>query len=88
MGLKLAHVPNSKIVDSYYLFRILPLYAILILVYAAFGQYLGSGPLFDWQSARVRDCNNNWWANLLFINNFYKPREMVSGGDCSFIRTC
>ena len=49
------------------------------MVYAAFGKYLGSGPLFDWQSDRVRDCNTNWWANLLFINNFVKPREMVSG---------
>jgi len=63
---------------TYLYFRILPLYGVLVLVYAAFGQYLGAGPLFDWESARVRDCNNNWWASLLFINNFVKPREMVS----------
>ncbi|XP_067947839.1 O-acyltransferase like protein-like [Watersipora subatra] len=71
--------PQLLIYYIHRLWRILPLYGILILVYAAFGQYLGSGPLFDWQSERVRDCNNNWWANLLFINNFYKPREMCLG---------
>ena len=57
--------------------RIIPLYGLIVLVYAAFGKYLGSGPLFDWESDRVKDCNNNWLANLLFVNNFVRPREMV-----------
>lgn len=58
--------------------RILPLYGVLILFYAVFGKYLGAGPLFDWQSQNIVNCQTNWWANLLFINNFVNAREMVS----------
>lgn len=61
-----------------FLFRIWPLYCVIILVYAAFGKYLGAGPLFDWQSERVRDCNNNALYSIFFVNNFVKPREMVN----------
>jgi hypothetical protein len=44
----------------------------------------GSGPLWPQaveNSAAV--CRQSWWHNLLFINNFQKPDDVVSYTVCS-----
>lgn len=40
---------------------------------------MGSGPLWNEFVAPVgKNCEKNWWVNLLYIQTFYKPDEMVS----------
>ncbi|CAG9862563.1 unnamed protein product [Phyllotreta striolata] len=52
--------------------RLTPVYAFVIFYYATIFNHSGAGPLWklvaggDW-----RDCRENWWANLLYINNYY-----------------
>ncbi|KFM57567.1 Nose resistant to fluoxetine protein 6, partial [Stegodyphus mimosarum] len=58
------------------LFRLLPVYAMVILfIYLA--PILGSGPIWhDSIDMFVDACYKNWWTNILFINNFVNSYEM------------
>jgi hypothetical protein len=55
--------------------RVLPLLAAWMAVYTSTARYLGDGPFQAsmMHSDEWRRCDQNWWAPLLFINNFY-PR--------------
>ena len=61
------------------LYRLLPLYAGIILISVGYSDYLGFGPYNWWYIPGVRDnpCIKNWWTNLLYINNFVNNKEMV-----------
>ncbi|CAG9862564.1 unnamed protein product [Phyllotreta striolata] len=51
--------------------RLTPLYAVVVFYYATYFKYSGNGPM--WKTIiypEVEDCRNNWWANLLYINNY------------------
>ncbi|XP_039295358.1 nose resistant to fluoxetine protein 6 [Nilaparvata lugens] len=56
--------------------RIVPVYMFVIAVYAWVLPYTGDGPLWK---ARIgvesERCVNNWWVNLLFINNYINPEQ-------------
>lgn len=42
------------------------------------GNLLGSGPIWhDSTHKYIKACYDNWWTNLLFINNFYDAEHMV-----------
>ncbi|BFZ20626.1 hypothetical protein BsWGS_23665 [Bradybaena similaris] len=49
--------------------RLTPPYMLTILVVTGLQLYLGSGPLWPSESEENRNCENNWWTNLLYINN-------------------
>jgi peptidoglycan/LPS O-acetylase OafA/YrhL len=51
-------------------FRILPLYVFCLLTYMYLVPPLGSGPLWSQIRNMTLDCEQYWWTNLLFINNF------------------
>lgn len=61
------------------IFRILPTYIAIILIFAFILPYMGDGPL--WKLIvypEAEFCRKNWWTNLLFINNYVNSNEMVN----------
>ncbi|XP_055536792.1 O-acyltransferase like protein-like isoform X2 [Wyeomyia smithii] len=70
---------NSDFKFSYFvnrvfnrLFRIFPVYALVVLFQASWFQRLQNGPM----AFRYKDyCRENWWTNLLFVNNYIRPSE-------------
>ena len=57
---------------SFYVHRLLrlsPGYYVSVFIYFKVLQHVGSGPL--WSFADVRLCEQYWWTNILYINNFY-----------------
>ncbi|XP_055620840.1 O-acyltransferase like protein-like isoform X2 [Toxorhynchites rutilus septentrionalis] len=54
------------------LIRLLPVYAFVILFQASWYQRLQDGPI----AYRYKDhCRENWWTNLLFVNNYIRANE-------------
>ncbi|KFB44409.1 AGAP005145-PA-like protein [Anopheles sinensis] len=53
--------------------RLTPVYAFVMLFEATWVIRLGDGPLWQkgFESGRTY-CRENWWANMLYINNYYK----------------
>ena len=57
---------------SFYVHRLLrlsPAYYLAVFIYFKLLPYVGSGPL--WFYTDVSHCEKYWWANILYINNFY-----------------
>ena len=54
--------------------RLVPAYLALILLTIGIWPHLSIGPLYQQNSDKF--CSENWWANLLFINNLYQPSHM------------
>ncbi|XP_022913044.1 nose resistant to fluoxetine protein 6-like [Onthophagus taurus] len=52
--------------------RLTPLYALVIFYYVTILNYIGSGPLWKMivTDGESMDCRNNWWTNILYINNY------------------
>ncbi|CAH1773586.1 unnamed protein product [Owenia fusiformis] len=72
----------SRIITQgvYYVFhrwwRLTPLYVLFIFCFSNLFDYIGNGPLWpnpDPTNANL--CRDNGWANVLYINNIYKPRD-------------
>ncbi|KAG5885178.1 hypothetical protein JTB14_000941 [Gonioctena quinquepunctata] len=56
--------------------RMAPTYAVILAFYCTLFVKLGNGPL--WQeriSSEQMKCREVWWANLLFINNYYDTKN-------------
>ena len=51
------------------LLRLSPAYYLIMLFSFKVLPYIGSGPL--WNLPDVNRCENYWWTNVLYINNFY-----------------
>lgn len=69
------NIYNSKL---FFCLRILPTYVTMILVTAFILPYMGNGPI--WKLVIYPDahfCRQNWWTNLLFLNNYVNSSEMV-----------
>jgi peptidoglycan/LPS O-acetylase OafA/YrhL len=61
----------------YFVARIIPAYAIVLVVCATVLPYVADGP--HWPPPLPRQCQQQWWMNLLFINNhFVSIEHMVS----------
>lgn len=59
--------------------RILPVYLFVMLVTATLYRRIQLGPLYDRiVGIEASNCRNNWWVNLLFLNNYVKVNETVS----------
>jgi len=66
------------------LVRLTPPYAFVIFFYATLLSHLGSGPLWDkWVGVNKQYCVDNWWINLLYINNYVKVSDMVTAAASS-----
>eukprot|EP00041_Stephanoeca_diplocostata_P013570 m.238277 g.238277 ORF g.238277 m.238277 type:complete len:637 (+) comp19387_c0_seq3:300-2210(+) len=51
--------------------RLTPLYAFLLFFYTYLVPYVSSGPVWYRMVRDVSLCKHHWWANLLYVNNFY-----------------
>ena len=65
--------PKGKLwLPMLYVFRFLritPLYMFVIFFWMKIGALLGSGPFWSYIQAGYKPCEQNWWTNLLYINN-------------------
>ena len=52
-------------------FRLVPLYGVVLMFYATILPHMGSGPIWYKMIEETGRCRQNWWTNLLFINNFH-----------------
>ncbi|KAK7482370.1 hypothetical protein BaRGS_00026389, partial [Batillaria attramentaria] len=57
-------------------FIIGPCYLIIIMMFTNLMPYMGRGPRWTYEKQSVRTCKDHWWANVLFISNFYKADDM------------
>ncbi|XP_015911602.2 nose resistant to fluoxetine protein 6 [Parasteatoda tepidariorum] len=57
------------------LIRITPVYAVLIAFNVTMFKYIGKGPFWE-EDSDVDICRENWWWNLLYINNFLPLESM------------
>ncbi|XP_046423522.1 nose resistant to fluoxetine protein 6-like [Neodiprion fabricii] len=57
--------------------RLTPLYMLVVLFNATLMPMMGSGPYWEVRVGFESDnCAKNWWANLLYVNNYVRPEEM------------
>ncbi|KAF4533050.1 hypothetical protein B566_EDAN002613, partial [Ephemera danica] len=57
--------------------RLTPVYAIVLGVYATLFKYMGSGPIWATKvGVEVERCQENWWTNLLYVNNYINTEHM------------
>lgn len=66
-------IPILKFTLLRYL-RLVPLVAVVVGFYASLVRYSGNGTMWYKMVADSENCQDTWWSNLLFINNFY-PSE-------------
>ncbi|XP_069123539.1 nose resistant to fluoxetine protein 6-like [Argopecten irradians] len=58
--------------------RLTPVYMLVLFLDMSLFRYLGDGP--SWAKDGIEPfCKENWWTNLLYINNIYKGRQMCFG---------
>lgn len=59
--------------------RVMPVLGVLILIILSILKYFGGGP--EWRfvsnAALIGQCEQNWWAALLHIQNYYDPIQTV-----------
>ena len=56
--------------------RIYPMYLITVLIFCFVFPLAGQGPGFhNYYKEVENNCGNNWWKNILFINNFTRYGE-------------
>ncbi|RUS88830.1 hypothetical protein EGW08_003375 [Elysia chlorotica] len=58
--------------------RLTPPYMLVMMVNITLLHYMGDGPLWPQKSFEPDECRNNWWSNLLYINNLHN----FGGGMC------
>lgn len=60
-------------------FRLMPVYGLMIAFHTFVLLHLADGPL--WKKIAIQEsdnCQNNWWSNLLFVNNYVDADRPVS----------
>ncbi|CAH1802111.1 unnamed protein product [Owenia fusiformis] len=57
------------------IWRIVPVYMLVIFLFTALYPYLGDGPLYPEDLAEGVNCKVHWWTNLLFINNMVYDKQ-------------
>jgi len=67
---------------SFYLYRYLrltPPLAIAMAIAGTWYTYLGDGPLWQISIYQGKLCEDTWWRNLLYIQNFFKIEDVCLG---------
>jgi hypothetical protein len=65
--------------------RLTPVYAIMVALAASWFNHLGSGPMWNHiVSSETEDCRQNWWYNLLYLNNYINSHKSVSPKEIMF----
>lgn len=80
----MVHVENEKSPSWSMIFkttilryiRFAPLLILTILMHSTWLYRLGSGPLWDKVNFAERQfCRQNWWINMLFLDNYIKVEQ-------------
>ena len=59
-------------------FRLTPPYMLLLMVGTVLVPFFNNGPMWaDGDNPTMTCCRDNWWTNLLYINNYVKTDKMV-----------
>jgi peptidoglycan/LPS O-acetylase OafA/YrhL len=61
------------------LWRITPPLMLIIMFTTALTPFIGSGPIYPYSYGLEWLCRDNWWANLLYINNLRDITKMCFG---------
>ncbi|KAK0407460.1 hypothetical protein QR680_019206 [Steinernema hermaphroditum] len=59
--------------------RLTPPYIMLILFFVAYMKHLTIGPLQLHEDQQVQNCVDNWWTNVLYVNNLVNDDRMCYG---------
>lgn len=59
------------------IWRLSPPYWTMLMFNILLTKYLGAGPFFPNDGFEKKDCQNNWWYNMLYINNFLGTDKQV-----------
>ncbi|OWF42582.1 uncharacterized protein LOC110460880 [Mizuhopecten yessoensis] len=59
--------------------RLTPMYAVVLLIFATLLPYIGSGPLWPNVIQTSENCKQSWWTNLLYINNIVRVDSQCMG---------
>ncbi|KAK3798233.1 hypothetical protein RRG08_017148 [Elysia crispata] len=51
---------------------------LVVMVYITLLHHTGDGPLWPQRSFEPDECKNNWWSNLLYINNLHNLGGQIS----------
>ena len=62
-----------------FIHRLTITYALVIGFVATIARWFGSGPFWNLYQEQCDLCVNNWWRNLLYINNFFPSQECCLG---------
>ncbi|KAL5021783.1 hypothetical protein ScPMuIL_000938 [Solemya velum] len=52
--------------------RLTPPYMLLMLLYVPLFKYWGDGPMWAKDGYEYNSCEDTWWTNLLYVNNFVR----------------
>jgi len=72
------NIPGFICIIHFTLFRMVPVFGVLILVIVYFLPHMGNGPY--WKDRIIREvdhCSSSWWTNMLAVNNFVQPEKQV-----------
>ena len=58
--------------------RLTGVYAIILGFHATLLKLFATGPVSKWMTEAHDLCQEHWWQNLLYINNFYYDESMMS----------
>ncbi|XP_067661103.1 nose resistant to fluoxetine protein 6-like [Haliotis asinina] len=56
--------------------RLTPVYMLMLMFSTCLFHYLGDGPIWSQTGMQKQQCRDNWWTNLLYINNLVNKDEM------------
>lgn len=79
LSFALTYELQQRVTLLYVPFRITPVYFYVILIDMTVFYDIGSGPFWNTFAAGLKEsCRNYWWANVLYINDYYNGGGAVS----------
>lgn len=70
---------NYPLLYFHRVLRLTPLLAVCVVVSMTIFRYFGTGPLWPFYNSMAveENCRKNWWATLLYIQNYYDADNIV-----------
>ena len=65
-------IPLKVNIFNNVLYRLTPTLGCLMLIFSSLILHVGQGPNWILIEEQVQGCTENWWKNLLYINNMFK----------------
>jgi hypothetical protein len=75
---------NEIILHLTYFSRLTPVLMFVILFIVQLEPFVDKGPLWQ-RHLDLQNCDDNWWTNLLYINNFYPTNVAADSVGLVFI---